>query len=107
HVPAGAEIAFLHPLPNRWLPGVGPHTGQRLDAAGLASIRHVAATPVEMLQLLVGKTAFSLRSYANGLDDRPVVPMSAPAKSYSHQQTFDADITEEEYAEAVLRRMAD
>ncbi len=107
YVPAGGEISFLHPLPNCWLPGIGPQTGQRLNAAGLACIRHVAATPVEMLQLLVGKMAGPLRSYANGIDDRPVVPMSAPAKSYSQQQTFDADITDEEYAEAVLRRMAD
>ncbi len=107
HVLPGGEISFLHPLPNCWLPGIGPQTGHRLNAAGLASIRHVAATPVEMLQLLVGKMAGLLRSHANGIDDRPVMPMSAPAKSYSQQQTFDADITDEEYAEAVLRRMAD
>src|SRR5207237_4539414 len=107
HVPTGEEISFLHPLPNCWLPGIGPQMGQRLNAAGLAYIRHVAATPAEMLQVLVGKTAWSLRSYANGIDDRPVVPISAPAKSYSQQQTFDTDITDEEYAEAVLRRMAD
>src|SRR5437764_5563820 len=107
HVPTGGEISFLHPLPNRWLPGVGPQTGQRLNAAGLAFIHHVAATPVDMLQMLVGKMAFLLRSHANGIDDRPVVAMSAPAKSYSQQQTFEADITDEEYAEAVLRRMAD
>jgi len=107
HVPTGGEISFLHPLPNRWLPGVGPQTCQRLNAAGLAFIHHVAATPVDMLQMLVGKMAFLLRSHANGIDDRPVMPMSAPAKSYSQQQTFDVDITDEEYAEAVLRRMAD
>src|ERR1051325_81597 len=40
HVPAGTEIPFLHPLPNHWLPGIGPQTGHRLNAAGLACIRH-------------------------------------------------------------------
>src|SRR5882724_9655685 len=40
-VPAGKEILFLHPLPNCWLPGVGPQMGQRLNAAGLACIHHV------------------------------------------------------------------
>src|SRR5437762_324667 len=52
-VPAGEETDFLHPLPNRWLPGVGPQTAQRLNAAGLACIRHVAATPLELLHLLL------------------------------------------------------
>jgi DNA-directed DNA polymerase III PolC len=106
-VPPGGEIAFLHPLPNRWLPGIGPQTAQRLDAAGLALVHHIAATPTDLLHLLVGRLAPTLKSYADGIDERPVVPVSAPAKSYSQQQTFDADITDEEYAEAVLRRMAD
>ena len=39
-VPAGKEISFLHPLPNKWLPGVGPKTSAQLNAAGLAQIRH-------------------------------------------------------------------
>ena len=107
HVPTGSEVAFLHPLPNCWLPGIGPHAGQRLNAAGLALICHVAGTPLDLLHLLVGKMAASLRSYAHGIDDRPVVPVCAPAKSYSQQQTFGADITDEAYAEAVLCRMAD
>ncbi len=106
-VPAGGEIPFLHPLPNRWLPGVGPQTGQRLDAAGLACIRHVASLPLDLLHLLVGRQAPQLRALANGVDERPVVPLSAPAKSYSHQETFATDLTDEEYAEAVLRHMAD
>ncbi len=106
-VPAGQEIPFLHPLPNIWLPGVGPATAQRLNAAGLALIRHVSATPTDMLHMLVGKLALSLKPHADGIDERAVIPFSAPAKSYGHQQTFDADLTDEDYAEAILRRMAD
>jgi error-prone DNA polymerase len=106
-VPPGTEVSFLHPLPNHWLPGVGPQTAQRLDAAGLAYIRHISATPTDLLHLLVGKLALTLKSYADGIDERPVMPVSAPAKSYSQQQTFDADVTDEDYAEAILRRMAD
>ena len=106
-VPAGTEIGFLHPLPNGWLPGVGPQTAQRLDAAGLTHIKHISATPTDLLHLLVGNLALSLKAHAEGIDERPVVPLSAPAKSYSQQQTFDSDLTDEDYAEAVLRRMAD
>ena len=51
-VPPGSEMSFLQPLPNKWLPGIGPKTSARLNAAGLAEIRHVAATPLEMMDLL-------------------------------------------------------
>jgi hypothetical protein len=37
-VPPGQEIAFLHPLANKWLPGIGPKAAVRLNAAGLARI---------------------------------------------------------------------
>lgn len=106
-VPPGMEIPFLHPLPNRWLPGIGPHTAARLNAAGLAQIQHIALTPLELLELLLGRMARITKQYANALDDRPVVPLSVPAKSFSHQETFATDLTDEEYIEAVLRQMAD
>ena len=41
-VPPGSETNFLHPLPNKWLPGIGPKTSARLNAAGLAKICHIA-----------------------------------------------------------------
>jgi len=106
-VPGGQERQFLHPLPNRWLPGVGPKTAVRLNAAGLAQIGQVAATPVDMLALLLGSQAPILRQFANGIDERPLIPASEPQKSYSQQETFNEDVTDEEYVEAVLRRMAD
>jgi DNA-directed DNA polymerase III PolC len=107
HVPPGQEIPFLHPLPNRWLPGIGPNTGARLDAAGLARIQQIAATPVDFLGLLVGSAALQLKQFANGIDDRPVAPASEPAKSYGQQETFAVDQTAEAFLEATLRRMAD
>jgi DNA-directed DNA polymerase III PolC len=106
-VPAGGEAAFLHPLPNQWLPGIGPKTSVRLNAAGLAQIRHIAATPLEMLGLLLGNQAAGIRQFAHGIDERPLVPMRAPQKSFSQQETFATDVTDEEYIQAALRRMAD
>jgi DNA-directed DNA polymerase III PolC len=106
-VPEGGEIPFLHPLPNKWLPGVGPKTAERLNAAGLAQIRHVAATPLDLLGLLLGSAAPVIHEYANGIDTRLVVPTREPARSFSEQETFAQDLTDEEYLEAVLRRMAD
>ncbi len=73
-VPPGGEAAFLRPLPNKWLPGIGPKTSVRLNAAGLAEIRHIAATPLAMLELLLGSQASTMRQFANGIDERLLVP---------------------------------
>ncbi len=106
-VPAGGEAEFLAPLANKWLPGIGPKTSARLDSAGLASVAQIAVTPVDLLELIVGGQAFGLRQFARGIDERPVVALREAAKSFSEQQTFAADVTDEGFAEATLRRMAD
>jgi error-prone DNA polymerase len=106
-VPAGHETLFLHPLPNRWLPGIGPVASGRLNAAGLARIGQVAATPLELLEMLVGNAAPTLRQFALGRDDRPIIPLRPAAKSYGQQETFAQDQTDEPFIEATLRRMAD
>ncbi len=106
-IPPGQEAAFLQPLPNKWLPGIGPKTSLRLNAAGLALIRHIAATPVDMLGLVLGNQAWTIRQFAHGVDERPLIPAGEPQKSFSQQETFGKDLTDEDYVEAVLRRMAD
>ncbi|HRZ94410.1 MAG TPA: DNA polymerase III subunit alpha, partial [Candidatus Paceibacterota bacterium] len=87
--------------------GIGPQTAARFNAAGLARIGQIAATPVDLLELLVGRLAPSIRNFALGIDPRPIVPVSSPAQSYSQQETFPADTTDESFLEATLRRMAD
>ena len=106
-VPAGGEADFLAPLANQWLPGIGPQTSARLDAAGLATVAQIAGTPVDLLELLVGGQARALRQFARGIDERPVVPLREAARSFSEQQTFPVDVTDEDFAAATLRRMAD
>ncbi len=101
------EAEFLFPLANKWLPGVGPKTANQLNAAGLAQIGQIAQTPVDLLGLIIGNQALQLRNFSLGLDERPVIPVRAPAKSYGEQETFAADTTDEEFLEATLRRMAD
>ena len=106
-VPAGGEAGFLAPLANKWLPGVGPKTATQLNSAGLAHIGQIAQTPAELLGMIIGNLAPQLRNFARGIDDRPVVPARAPAKSYGEQETFAADTTDEAFLEATLRRMGD
>lgn len=106
-VPTGSEALFLAPLENKWLPGIGPKTATQLNAAGLARIGQIAQAPAELLGILMGGMAVQLRHFALGIDERPVVPARTPAQSYGEQETFAADITDEQFAEATLRRMAD
>ena len=103
----GREKTFLHPLLNKWLPGIGPKTAVRLNAAGLARIGQIAGTPLDLLHVLMGNCARTLREQANGIDDRPLVNTREPQKSFGQQETFAKDLTDEEYVEATLRRMAD
>jgi DNA-directed DNA polymerase III PolC len=106
-VPLGGEVDFLHPLPNKWLPGIGPKTSIRLNAAGLARIGHIAATPLEMLKLLLGNQALQVRQFSDGIDDRLLIPAREPQKTFSEQRTFGADLTDEDYVAATLQSMAD
>ena len=106
-VPSGTEREFLAPLDNHWLPGIGPLLSRTLREAGLPRITDIAATPPDQLSLFAGKSARELWNFAHGRDERPVVPESPSAKSYSEQTTFESDITDEAYALAILRGMAD
>ena len=103
----GDERSFLAPLPNKWLPGVGPKLAGTLNTAGLAIIDQIAGTPADMLALLVGSYAPQLRAFANGVDERPVVREPADAKSYGEQDTFAEDVTDEVFILAKLRSIAD
>jgi nucleotidyltransferase/DNA polymerase involved in DNA repair len=60
-----------------------------------------------MLELLLGNQAFNFRQFAHGIDERPLIPAREPQKSFSHQETFGRELTDEKYVEATLRRMAD
>lgn len=106
-VPPGRESVFLQPLPHHWLPGIGPVTAGRLQAAGLSRIGQLAGTPIDLLELLLGSQAPQIHAFARGIDDRPVIPARAPALSYGSQETFPVDVTDDEYLQAVLQRMAD
>ena len=107
YVPTGDETHFLSPLANKWLPGIGPKTATQLNAAGLARIGQIAQTPIDLLGLLVGRMAFQLHNFSLGIDERPIIPVRAPAKSYGEQETFASDTTDEDFLAATLRRMAD
>ena len=115
-VPAGREAAFLAPLEARTLPGVGPRAEQRLRAAGVAAIGHLAALDDDALRaVLPGKIGRELRARARGIDRRRVEPVSEPPVTISHEETFDRDVAErprlreelQPMAESIARRLRD
>jgi nucleotidyltransferase/DNA polymerase involved in DNA repair len=106
-VPRGDERAFLAPLAASWLPGVGKKAAAALEAAGLRTVDDVARAGPERLAREVGSYAPQLALFAQGLDDRPVVSESSDAKSYSEQETFGEDVTDEAFVLATARAMAD
>ena len=72
-VPAGKELAFLHPLPIERLWGVGTVTSAKLRAHRITTVADVAALTERELVALLGRAAGRhLHALANGLDPRPV-----------------------------------
>jgi DNA polymerase-4 len=72
-VPAGGELAFLHPLPVERLWGVGPVTAAKLRERGLTTVAQVAALAEEELVELLGRaTGRHLHALAHNRDPRPV-----------------------------------
>ncbi|HEY5430758.1 MAG TPA: DNA polymerase IV [Solirubrobacteraceae bacterium] len=72
-IPAGAELAFLHPLPVRRLWGVGAVTSEKLRARGLHSVGQVAAIDEAALTAMLGRAAGrKLYALAHNRDPRPV-----------------------------------
>lgn len=101
------ELAFLHPLPVKWLPGVGPAGARLMQSAGLTYIGQVADMPMDWLGELMGSSARQIRDFARNIDNRPVVADRPEALSYGHQETFDEDTADAVFVDAKLRELAD
>ena len=72
-VPAGQELAFLHPLPVEKLWGVGVKTADKLHARGITTVGEVARIPEGILVSMLGRAAGRhLHALAHNRDPRPV-----------------------------------
>jgi DNA polymerase-4 len=72
-VPAGGELAFLHPLPVERLWGVGPVTAGKLRARGITTVGEVAQLGEAALTSMLGRAAGGhLHALAHNHDPRPV-----------------------------------
>ena len=72
-VPAGSELAFLHPLPVERLWGVGPITARKLHARGITNVGEVAGLSEAALVTMLGKgSGQHLHALAHNRDPRHV-----------------------------------
>lgn len=93
-VPPGTELDLLHPLSVTTLGGVGPATAERLHQVGVRTVGDLAAKSLADLVALAGRAhGAGLYALARAEDDRAVVP-DREAKSVSHEETFERDLTD-------------
>ena len=106
-VEPGEATAFLHRLPVRSLPGVGPATKRRLSEIGVGTVGELAGLPVDTLVAAFGRAqGHRLAELAGAHDPRPVVASRAP-KSLSTEVTFPHDISDRARLRVEVVRQAD
>ena len=94
--------SFIAPLPVTKIFGIGGAAKQMLTQFGIATIGQLANADRSILQKVFGKNADKVQHLAMGLDDRPVIPETAP-KSIGRETTFEKDLyTFEDCKAAIL-----
>ena len=94
--------SFIAPLPVTKIFGIGGAAKQMLAQFGIATIGQLASADRSILQKVFGKNADKVQHLAMGLDDRPVIPETAP-KSIGRETTFEKDLyTFEDCKAAIL-----
>jgi len=105
-VEPGDEASFLAPLSISRLWGVGEHTAAALVDYDVRTIGDLAALPDDLLARRFGKQGPVLAERARGIDPSPVTG-SDPARSVSHEHTFDVDTSDAETLERTLLALSE
>jgi DNA polymerase-4 len=98
--------AVLDPLSVRRLPGLGRKLGERVEAAGLATLGELRVAPDAVLWPIFGRDSQRMRERAAGIDERPVLS-EWDEKSISAEETFFTDLAEPARMRAEVLRLAD
>lgn len=105
-VPPERVRAVLDPLSVRRLPGLGRKLGEKVEAAGLRTLRDLRTAPDAALWPLFGRDSPRMRERAAGVDERPVVT-DLEEKSLSAEDTFARDLDDPHELHAQLCRLVD
>ena len=104
-VAPGAEATFMHEVSLADIPGIGPRLRARLEARGVHRVPDALAVGLPALERLLGERAGRwLFDRVRGIGSAVVVA-HAPAKSVSHEDTFDHDVDDDAVLEAELVRL--
>jgi len=104
-VGSGQEAEFLSKLEVRMLPGIGPKSSQRLNAAGFKTLGQVAEAPLTTLMLVLGSWGAVVQRRARG-EDPSQVHTERTTKSVSAEETFAEDVTEAAALREEITRMS-
>ncbi|WP_323961467.1 DNA polymerase IV [Arthrobacter sp. JZ12] len=104
-IPADRTVEYLHTLPVSALWGVGSKTQDILARLGIRTVEDVARTPVSVLQRVLGATGTHVHRLAWGEDPRPVT-VTRQEKSIGAEETFAADVADDDVLFAELLRLS-
>jgi DNA polymerase-4 len=111
YVVPGQEAKFLSPLGVRDIPGVGKVTEQKLHGLGILTVGDVARLEGSFLEQHLGKWGLALAGKARGEDAgawfEGAIGDADPAKSISHEHTYDQDTASQEQIESTLMRLSE
>ena len=105
-VPPDQAVAWLAPLPVKWLWGAGKKTTPKLQALGLETIGDVAAANPRALRDALGVAGTHFYQLAHASDPRRV-KRGRGAKSIGSERTLNADVSRHADIEVHLRRSAE
>lgn len=88
----------------RVIPSIGKQNADKLEKFGIFTVRDIINNKADTVKTL-GKLGYVVYELANGIDTRPV-GVAAPAKSLSHEHTFQKDIGDINYLYQVLHIIA-
>lgn len=97
--------ARIAPLPIGRIFGVGQKTAAALNRLGITTIGQLAACPATFLRPLAGRNTETLLRFAQGLDDRPVVP-DEKRQSLGREETYPEDLLGRDTCLAALWNLA-
>ncbi len=98
--------AVLDPLTVRRLPGLGRKLGERVEAAGIATLGELRRAADARLWPIFGRDSQRMRERASGIDERAVMS-EWDEKSISAEETFFSDLVEHARMQAEVLRLAD